>query len=89
MTARQRLLTQLREALQRGGRPASRPEDVACCGHDQGAHDDDGCTIGWQEGLSPKDEDGCPCRVRDHRLHALTRGRAADLDREVWAELAP
>ena len=25
----------------------------------------------------------------DHRLHALTRGRAADLDREVWAELAP
>ena len=25
----------------------------------------------------------------DPRLHGLTRGRAAALDREVWAELAP
>lgn len=60
MSAEQRLREQLRSAQPR---PASRPEDVICCGHDQGAHDDDGCTIGWHDPFK-NNPDGCPCRVR-------------------------
>ena len=64
-SAEQRIKVQVREALMlaRFGRPASRPEDVICCGHVLDAHDDDGCTVGWQhpEGQSGDD---CPCRVR-------------------------
>lgn len=65
MSAGQRLKQQVREAAKLGryGTPATRPEDVICCGHDMVAHDDDGCMVGWQhpEGQAGN---GCPCRVR-------------------------
>jgi len=66
VSAEQRLKEQLRGAVQlrRYARPASRPEDVICCGHDLGAHDDDGCTVGWQHDPFKDNPDGCPCRVR-------------------------
>jgi hypothetical protein len=75
VSAEQRLKEQLRGAVQlrRYARPASRPEDVICCGHDLGAHDDDGCTVGWTQAdvdaayktyKTGRRHNHCPCRVR-------------------------
>ena len=66
MSAEKRMREQMRT---RAPRAASAPEDVVCCGHEQDAHDDDGCTVGWQKAelataLKTGRHDCCPCRVR-------------------------
>ena len=64
MSAREALLDQARSVLRRGGHPAYAPDDVACCGHAMDAHDDDGCTVGWEPADTRRPADGCPCRVK-------------------------
>lgn len=48
----------------RDAREAFEPDMVICCGHALDAHDDDGCTVGWQAATDPGMADGCPCRVK-------------------------
>lgn len=67
VSAEQRLREQLRARTTL--LPASHSDEVICCGHDLAAHDDDGCTVGWEPAghlplVARKLPDGCPCRVR-------------------------
>ena len=66
MSPEQKMREQLRARL---AHPATGPDQVICCGHVMDAHDDDGCTVGWEAAeLSATRPDGCPCRVRGWAL---------------------